>query len=298
MALLKDTQETYYEGGNFGTYQYISFQNIVENFIIGYVGDGKIIDNVSRTDIIFHAQRGMQELNYDVLKSQKAIEVTLNTATLAIPIPQDYVNYISVNYIDDSGVKRPIQKTRLSSNASFLPIQDENFGFIYTSDGKVVEASDSVAEQRFKEATKEDIIEQDKLNFDVDQDLYGQLNFGQRYGKEPEITMVNGFYTINYRTNSFNFSSDLSGKTIHIEYISDGIATTEEMRVNKLAEEALYKIIAYAILSNKRNVPEYIVQRYKKERRAAIRNTKIRLSNLKSIEMAQVMRGKSKRIKH
>ena len=57
MALLKDTQETYYEGGNFGTYQYISFQNIVENFIIGYVGDGKIIDNVSRTDIILNPNR-------------------------------------------------------------------------------------------------------------------------------------------------------------------------------------------------------------------------------------------------
>ncbi len=70
------------------------------------------------------------------------------------------------------------------------------------------------------------------------------------------------------------------------------------MKVNKLAEEALYKHIAFNVLSVKRNVPEYIVQRYKKERRAALRNAKIRLSNLKVSEIAQVMRNKSKRIKH
>ena len=45
-------------------------------------------------------------------------------------------------------------------------------------------------------------------------------------------------------------------------------------------------------------MPEYIVNRFKREKRATMRNAKIRLSNIKSIEMAQVMRGKSKQIKH
>ena len=56
--------------------------------------------------------------------------------------------------------------------------------------------------------------------------------------------------------------------------------------------------IAYSILSTRRNMPEYIIQRYKKDRRAQLRNAKIRLSNLKPQEFVQVMRGKSKWIKY
>ena len=49
---------------------------------------------------------------------------------------------------------------------------------------------------------------------------------------------------------------------------------------------------------NNLNVPEYLVARFKKERFAEIRKAKLRLSNLKAEELAQVMRGKSKFIKH
>ena len=70
------------------------------------------------------------------------------------------------------------------------------------------------------------------------------------------------------------------------------------MRIPKMAEEAIYMHIIYSILAGRNNVPEYIVQRYKKDRRAALRNAKIRLSNIKLDEFVQVMRNKSKWIKH
>ena len=53
-----------------------------------------------------------------------------------------------------------------------------------------------------------------------------------------------------------------------------------------------------SLLKLKLPVLSFIVRRYQKERRAAMRNAKIRLSNLKVSELAQVMRNKSKRIKH
>ena len=65
-----------------------------------------------------------------------------------------------------------------------------------------------------------------------------------------------------------------------------------------MAEEAIYMHIAYSILAGRMNIPEHIVQRYKKDRRAALRNAKIRLSNIKLDEFVQVMRNKSKWIKH
>ena len=60
----------------------------------------------------------------------------------------------------------------------------------------------------------------------------------------------------------------------------------------------MYKWIAYAILSGKSNIPEYQVNRFKKERFAAVRNAKLRLSNIKLEEITQILRGKSKQIKH
>jgi len=70
------------------------------------------------------------------------------------------------------------------------------------------------------------------------------------------------------------------------------------MKVHKFAEEAMYKCIAYAILSTRSNVQEYIVRRFQKDKFAAVRTAKLRLSNLKLEELAQTLRGKSKIIKH
>ena len=55
--------------------------------------------------------------------------------------------------------------------------------------------------------------------------------------------------------------------------------------------------ILYNIIAVRSNFPEYVVQRYKREKSAKLRNAKIRLSNIKLEEFTQVMRGKSKWIK-
>jgi len=109
---------------------------------------------------------------------------------------------------------------------------------------------------------------------------------------------VNGTFTINERENKFSFSSDLVGSLIILEYISDGLAYDMDTKVPKMAEEAMYLHILHSILSVRANTPEYLVQRFKRERSAALRNAKIRLSNIKLEEITQVMRGKSKWIKH
>jgi len=64
-----------------------------------------------------------------------------------------------------------------------------------------------------------------------------------------------------------------------------------------MAEEALYAYINYAVMAIKSNQPEYVINRLKREKVAKLRNTKIRLSNIKLDEITQVMRGKSKWIK-
>ena len=71
MALLNQTQQDYYDGNDFGGYQFISLNDIITNFTIAYVGEHKIIQKAKRTDIAFHAQRAIQELSFDTFKSIK-----------------------------------------------------------------------------------------------------------------------------------------------------------------------------------------------------------------------------------
>ena len=282
----------------FGGYQHTSIKDIVDNFMVAYVGDGKLIDHVAKSDIIFHAKRGLQEFSYDILKTVKSQEIELSPS-LSMPMPQDYVNYVKVCYIDGSGVRRIIYPTRLTTNPSQPLLQDGDSKYIFDENGKAIESS-SITKERWKKFDTRDITgdlsSEDSLYLSSSD--YLRSDYGQRYGLTPETTQINGFFTIDENIGTFNFSSDLAGKIIVLEYISDGLGTDDEMKVNKLAEEALYKHIAYNVLAVKRNISEYIVQRYKKERRAAIRNAKLRLSNIKLGEITQVMRNKSKRIKH
>ena len=100
------------------------------------------------------------------------------------------------------------------------------------------------------------------------------------------------------RRGVFAFSGDLQGRLITLEYISDGLAYDTDSKVPKMAEDALYSYMVYNIISYMPKTPEYIVQRFKREKSAKLRNAKIRLSNIKMGEFTQVMRGKSKWIKH
>ena len=132
---------------------------------------------------------------------------------------------------------------------------------------------------------------------DYEDDVFWPLS-GERYGLDPQHSHANGSYYIDEVAGIIHFSSNLAGKTIILKYISDSLGTEEEIRVPKLAEEALYKWVAYALISTRANTDQNIVARIKKERFAEMRKAKLRLSNIKLEEITQVLRGKSKQIKH
>ena len=301
MALFQGTQEQYYEGsdGNqasntndYGNYQFIYLDDIITNFIIAYVGEDKLISKIKRTDVAFHAQRGMQELSYDTTRSEKSQEIEV-APSLQMPLPHDYVNYVKFSWVDDSGVERIIYPANKTSNP--LPIlQDSNHEYTFDSNGNLLTANESETWKKFKAAGS---TEEDELSDLEENTSFTQL-FGQRYGIDPQHTQSNGLFFIDPIKSKVFFSADMVGRIITIKYISDGVATVKEMKVHKFAEEAMYKHIAHAILSTRANTPEYIVNRFNKEKFAAVRQAKLRLSNIKLEELTQVMRGKSKQIKH
>ena len=75
---------------NYGGYGFVKVSDLVTNFLVGYVGAGKLIEKVKRTDIIFHVKRALQEFSYDTLQSIHSQEATIPD-NLTLPLPQDYV---------------------------------------------------------------------------------------------------------------------------------------------------------------------------------------------------------------
>ena len=284
---------------NRGNYEYTRLTDVIDNFLIAYVGAGKIIPSVKRTDVIFHAKRGLQEFSYDTLKSVRSQELTV-PISLALAIPQDFVNYVKLSWTDSRGVQHIIYPANTLTTRPYAnPVQD-NLGtptqdsFDSNLDGtSQTEAAWDANDPRNISGAYIETYNRSGIYYDT----YYNGALGQRYGLNPETSQKNGWFTINERTGMFNFTSELNGKIIILEYISDGNAYDLDLKIPKLAEDALYAHISHAILASSVNVQEYIVQRYKRERSSKLRNAKIRLSNIKLDQIVQVMRGQSKWIK-
>ena len=446
----------YYENeSSWGQYQFVSLQTIIDQFLISYVGDNKIIPKVKTSEVSFHAHRAMQELSFDTFKSTKSQELIISPS-LQMPLPEDYVNYTKISYSDSSGMKHilyPISKTSnpkkilqdtdkeftinsltaigdlvsgsgnvtldavyknivagMRITGPYIPLgtfvqdtnhngtttitMEDNAGNIVTPviDGTTTGITNSGTTLTFtmptslpvhnessieiidalawadpsagafdfkitavtdissikkgmlvynkwfpqgttvvnvsgstivvdQEPSNTSAVTTDEVTFvsqdavdsttwasykshtinqnyvteydDYNNDVYWP-NHGERYGLDPEYAQINGSFFID--NNKIYFSSNISGKTVILDYISDGVGG--DPQVHKFAEEAMYKYIAHAVLSTTVNTPEYLVARFKKEKFAAIRTAKLRLSNLKIEELTQILRGKSKHIKH
>ncbi len=297
MGLLDNqTQKAYYEGSDFGAYQFVSLSDVINNFLITYVGKDKLISRMRRTDVAFHAQRALAELSFDTFKSTKSQEIEV-PSSLLMTLPQDYVNYVKLSWSDASGIKHVLYPAIKTSNP-FAIKQNTNGTYDFDS-GTVLQeqdATDHVSDtwDKYKSSTSS---ENQKDDFNYDDDNY-DLNIGQRYGIDPQHAQVNGSFYIDELQGRIHFSSNVSGKTVILDYISDSLGTDDEMKVHKLAEDAMYKHMLCDVMSSRRGVSVGAMRYYKKDKFAAVRKAKLRLSNIKIEEITQILRGKSKHIKH
>ena len=444
MGLLETGERGYYASENYGNYQFVSLKDIINQFMIIYVGYEKVVNRASRTDVAFFAQRGLAEMSFDTFKSVKSQEIDVNNS-LSIILPQDYVNYTKISCIDSAGIKHPLYPTKHTNNP-FRKATDDDGDFIFNAngsafyggelikngnfngtldhwviqgvtntfdgellnepetgwfvqefagsnklnalnipeDGKVIQnnvpiingeeyevtftisnyvsgrwrwvlvdekgrfiattergangtytekvtpggipgvnlgksrvyllnnsaaavgtadfdnvsikkvgaENESTTFSNFQSQTPSENVEDD-----YEDDIYWP-NEGERYGLDPAHAQVNGSFYIDELRGKINFSSNILGKTVILDYISDSLGTDGEMQVHKLAEDAMYKYILCELMSAKSGVGRGQLAMYKKDKFAAVRKAKLRLSNIKLEEITQTLRGKSKHIKH
>jgi len=295
------TNQEYYNDSNlWGEGQNTTLADIVNNFMLMYVGPDKLIDNATRYNVLFHAKRALQELNYDALRNKKVLEMKVKD-DLKFILPPDYVDYIRISLEANGVLFKLTENTTVNYASAYL--QDSKDDFIYDQDGNILTGQSELDISRIKNTAMEiayiDGWYYGREGWFYDGYWYFRYGIGGRFGMETSEANVNPKFVIDKASGVINFSSAVSGRLIVLEYISDGLESTDpsQLKVHKFAEEFIYSYIKWCILNNRIGVQEYIVRRAREEKSAMLRNAKIRLSNLKPGRLLMVLRGRDKWIK-
>ncbi len=113
---------------NWGSYQYVSLLDIVKNFQLMYEGNHHLINNVNRYKILFHAKRGIQELNYDAFKEIKSLQLTVYD-DLKFVLPSDYVNWVKLSLFKDNVVRDLVENIQVQSAIQYIQSGSSTFTY-------------------------------------------------------------------------------------------------------------------------------------------------------------------------
>jgi hypothetical protein len=290
------------EETNWGSYQYVSLMDIVNNFMLMHTGNHSLVNNEERYKVLFHAKRAVQELNYDAFNEIKTLELKV-CDNLRFILPPDYVNWVRISMYKN-GVLYPLNENR-KLNGARAYLQSNDCKILFDGDGNVLEPEFSKIDlDRLDGSLKSEYINEGHPynGFDgycIDGCWYFDLPIGGRYGLETETANANPTFRIDKSAGVINFSSDVAEELVILEYVSDGMQGGDNsvIRVNKMFEDYIYAHIRYEILDSKLGVQEYIVDRARRKKRALLRNARIRMSNINPRRLLMALRGQHKWLK-
>jgi len=267
-----------------------------------YQGNHELINNIERYQILFHAKRGVQELNYDAMKEIKILQLDI-TQQLRFVLPQDYVNWVRISQFRNGGL-HPLSEN-IQTNWSSAYLQDNNSNILFDQNGNVLRPQDSEVDlARILRGNKSIYLNQSSAyngseGYCYDGKWYFDYAIGARFGLNTETANSNPTFTIDKQSGVINFSNISGAASIVLEYVSDGMknGVDTEVQVNKLFEEYIYAYIKYSILNGRLGVQEYVVNRARKDKSSLLRNAKIRLSNIHPGRLLMNLRGQNKIIK-
>jgi len=254
------SQYQYYENNgnnptnaNWGSYQYVSLQDIVNNFMMMYNDNHAIINNEQRYKVIFHAKRAIQELNYDAFKEIKVLQLPVDSL-LRFILPSDFVNWIRISMYKD-GLIRPLTEN-IQVNSALAYLQDNNENILFDQYGNALSPEYSELDfDRITGGQKSIYLNKNSMfhgfeGYCCDGMWYFDYRVGSRFGLNTETANANPTFRIDKKAGVINFDSSMEGESCILEYVSDGMEGGDDSKVavNKMFEEYVYAYIKYANL--------------------------------------------------
>lgn len=195
---------------------------------------------------------GLKELSFDVGGGIKTIELTVSSNSLTVDLPNDYVRYTKIGLYGNDGDVHP------------LGIRNDK-SLIST-------------------AANSSTVSDDELNptyFEYVQE------FGLGGGNN-----TNGYYRVDLENSTIQFTSDMSGKNIILEYISNSPIHSKEnaVVVHEFSADAMRSYIFWKSIQRKRNYPSPDKQEAKAEYYNNKRLARARLLSFTKQEALQTTR--------
>ena len=257
-----------------GDYQFTSLDDIINDYIAGRDADD-YTSTVPRYQILLQGKKGVRELYFDVVRRIKGIELELSP-TLNITVPPDYVNYVRVSWVNDSGELVPMAvDSSIPIAQSYL--QDHDYEILFDDEGEALSAGST--SDSYKYGSKK----------------YSMCGFHPNLNTKNSFS--NGRFSFDSSTGVIQFSSDIEGKSVVLEYISDGLYE-DDIKVHKFTETALIDFIYYELIKNRRTVPANEKMRARKEYFNSRRIAKRRINTIRKEDLLQAMKGSTKWIKN
>lgn len=287
---------------NFGSYQKVMLTDLVNNFMLMYAGNHELINNEPRFKILFHAKRCIQELAYDASNTPLSLQLTVGE-DLRFILPPDYVNIIKISLYKNNTVRQLTENIQITTATQYQ--QDSNGDIEFYGDDVILVDPSEIDGDRLNGVLKTMYLDNENPSNSLNNqwgwflDGYWYFERGARFGSNSETMNFNPTYQINRAAGIINFSSNMSGESCILEYISDGLYNNDDTKVyvNKMFEAYVYAYIEYEIMSSKIGVQDYVIRRLQKKKSALLTNAKIRMSNIKSALLLMTMRGQEKWIK-
>ena len=281
------TPQEYYENeDNQGSYQFIGIEEIVNNFTQNYLGDDTLLGYIERSKVIYQAKQGIRELTYGALRQVKVVELELGD-NLDIIKPFDYVDYVRISWVNKTTGKIMPMAVNRHTPLGIAHLQDHNAEILFDNNGDILIGTTAI--EQINDTLVHPAPELDSSSIPPQ-----FLNYGNRYCIDTIWgldTSVNANGTFNIAEKRIHFSSDCAERIILLEYISDGLETSEiDIKVPKFAEDSLYDFIHYKLARNSIRIPDYEKRNLKKAYDTSYRNARVRLLSIKPNEFIQQLK--------
>ena len=264
---------------NHGSYQDKTLADLINSYMLIYVGPDKVVDNVSAHVVKFHAKQAIKELNYDAINSICAIETKIGS-DLKLIMPADYVNWVRIS-MEKDGVLYPLsENTHIMSADAYL--RDNANELLFDGAGEVLTGSSELDAERLS-----------GVGTTSTDDDCSSYSIGAFFGLDTEKANGNPGFRINKKRGVIDFDSRMSDELVVLEYISDGMENNDDslIGIHKFYEKYVYAYISSEILESKEGVSDIKIRRAMRKKSSLLRNCRIRSSDLHPARLLQTMLG-------
>ena len=248
---MAQTAREYHENSsNHGGYQYVTLKEIIDELLFETTDPDGYLSNVPRSRLFVKAKKGIHSLSKEVKDNVLAAEITVGPK-LFLVLPQDFVDWVRVSVVGKDRRLYPMRENRnIQTAVGYL--QDHDYNILFDDQGRILEADASnVYNKGFR-----------KYVFCPDA---GQNSPGE--------------FVIDKKRGRIGFSSDLEGKEMVIEYISDGLEALnlndEEITIHKNLKDVLLSYVYMKCIQYRIHVPQSEKLRAKNDYKALLHKAKI-----------------------